>query len=1244
MMDEDRFCAESINYNKDSLQELAFAIESSQGQFSLILAKCSYSALRECMVQRLREICPEIREIHLEPSVTKLYSKIREFQGDEQLPGLIICGLESVKDIEQLLLSLNPVREEFRKNCRFAVVLWVNDDIVRRFRRLIPDFESWTTRTVFAIATDELVKLLQQGTDAIFERALSRDISSFFISTDTSAINYREIEAAIQDLRSRGQELESALKASLEFALGQEAYLQNDFETALERYQQSLDFWQSHFHSFQLRAGVLLFHIGLCYLKQVEQSSAENSIRGQSLASLQDARKYFQQCLDTFEAANRPDLVLKFIKPLGDLLQRLKAWDDLQQLAQKALTIDTQDTQNKQYLAPLYGFMATVALQQYRWQDAQEAAQTALDTITQTKTITQTEVKQPQPQGRYLFLLAEAECHLGQSQTAIEHLERARNIGVEDDPQLYIQILKRLRQLYFEQKQYLDAYLIKKEGQTIAQRYGFRAFIGTSRIEAKPPAKLGGEPSDSQDGVPLEIIASGRKLDVERLVKRILRPDYKVIVIYGDSGVGKSSLVNAGLVPTLQGIAKQEMLPVSMRVYTDWVRELGERLREALEKKDICLTEPLNTAAAILEQLQQQSEAQNLRVVLIFDQFEEFFFVKTTEALQNQFFAFLVDCLKILPLKVILSLRKDYLHHLLDIPGMESINDDILSKKVLYQIGNFLPEDTKVIIRRLTEQSKFHLQDQLIEKLVEDLTDDDKVRPIELQVVGAQLQEENIKTLAEYQQFGTKEELVKRYLNSVVEDCGEENQQAAYLVLYLLTDEKGTRPLKTRAELETDLEVLGLDLTLGESQLDLVLEILVASGLVFVVPESPDERYQLVHDYLVSFIREQQPQKIKELIAELEKEREQRRELEKSIQEVRQELTEVQAERDRINREVQEAKTQLIKAQADLESAKKITLLEQEGNRIIRDFKFQQLDSLVAGIKAGKELKHIAGKRLPQDYPIFSPISALQQIFDDIKERNRLQGHQGPVLSVSFSPDGKTIASASGDGTVRLWDRQGKPIGEPLKGHQGRVWSVSFSPDGKTIASASGDRTVRLWDRQGKPIGEPLKGHQDTVRSVSFSPDGKTIASASDDRTVRLWDRQGKPIGEPFKGHQSSVRSVSFSPDGKTIASASGDGTVRLWDRQGKPIGEPLKGHQGRVRSVSFSPDGQTIASASDDGTVRLWNLEGLLDELLVKGCDWVRDYLATNPNLSESERRLCEGIGKQSSVNSQQSTVTSEQ
>ncbi|MCI5193701.1 MAG: WD40 repeat domain-containing protein, partial [Candidatus Electrothrix sp. AU1_5] len=160
--------------------------------------------------------------------------------------------------------------------------------------------------------------------------------------------------------------------------------------------------------------------------------------------------------------------------------------------------------------------------------------------------------------------------------------------------------------------------------------------------------------------------------------------------------------------------------------------------------------------------------------------------------------------------------------------------------------------------------------------------------------------------------------------------------------------------------------------------------------------------------------------------------------------------------------------------------------------------------------------------------------------------------------------------------------------------YQGGVASVAFSPDGKTLASASFDKTVRLWDTASGQQINVFKGHQDSVFSVAFSPDGKTLASASLDKTVRLWDLASGKEKNVFKGHQDGVFSVAFSPDGKTLASASLDKTVRLWDLASGKEKNVFRGHQGEVASVAFSPDGKTLASASEDETVRLWNNDAL--------------------------------------------------
>ncbi|WP_093774150.1 PD40 domain-containing protein [Streptomyces sp. yr375] len=218
-----------------------------------------------------------------------------------------------------------------------------------------------------------------------------------------------------------------------------------------------------------------------------------------------------------------------------------------------------------------------------------------------------------------------------------------------------------------------------------------------------------------------------------------------------------------------------------------------------------------------------------------------------------------------------------------------------------------------------------------------------------------------------------------------------------------------------------------------------------------------------------------------------------------------------------------------------------------------------------------------------------------------------LLGHTGAVYLTSFSPDGKLLATASYDRTVRLWDvsdrSHPKPLGRPLTGHTSWVSSAVFSPDGHTLASAGDDGTVRLWDVRDpahpRSLGAPLTGHTGTIYLLAFSPDGRTLASAGEDHTVRLWNTADparvRPLGAPLTGHGAAVRSVAFSPDGKLLAAGGDDNTIRLWNtadpRRPEPVGKALTGHTDTVHSLDFSPDGLTLASGSADDTIRLWNV-----------------------------------------------------
>lgn len=202
-----------------------------------------------------------------------------------------------------------------------------------------------------------------------------------------------------------------------------------------------------------------------------------------------------------------------------------------------------------------------------------------------------------------------------------------------------------------------------------------------------------------------------------------------------------------------------------------------------------------------------------------------------------------------------------------------------------------------------------------------------------------------------------------------------------------------------------------------------------------------------------------------------------------------------------------------------------------------------------------------------------------------------LQGHSNVVRSVVFSPNGQTLASASADQTVRIWDVS---MGECLKtfqGHSDWVNSVVFSPDGQTLASGSTDKTVHIWDVSTGKCWKVLQGHTEGVRSVAFCPSGVTLATSSHDKTIHIWDVKTGKCLNILQGHTDGVQSVTFSHDSQLLASASDDKTVRLWDVDAGECLTTLQGHSHPVESVAFSPDDKILASVSHDQTVRLWDV-----------------------------------------------------
>jgi WD40 repeat protein len=257
---------------------------------------------------------------------------------------------------------------------------------------------------------------------------------------------------------------------------------------------------------------------------------------------------------------------------------------------------------------------------------------------------------------------------------------------------------------------------------------------------------------------------------------------------------------------------------------------------------------------------------------------------------------------------------------------------------------------------------------------------------------------------------------------------------------------------------------------------------------------------------------------------------------------------------------------------------------------------------------------------------------------------SEFKGHDGYVHSVAFSNDGTMLATASVDGTAKIWDFATGKEKQILKGHTGNVNTVAFNKDGTIVATGGADKSIRFWNpKDGKLIKDLAKAHTDGVQSIAFSPDGKLLASGSADKSVKLWDvKEGKEL-KTLGAHKESVYSVAFNAAGTELASCGNDGVIKIWDVKGqkeiksmmvelpKPVvkvepkkEEPKKDkdvkkkkdmgkkvEQKELRdafnAVAFTADGKQVLSGGSDKYLRYWSIaDGKETKKIGPTPDWI--------------------------------------
>ncbi len=366
----------------------------------------------------------------------------------------------------------------------------------------------------------------------------------------------------------------------------------------------------------------------------------------------------------------------------------------------------------------------------------------------------------------------------------------------------------------------------------------------------------------------------------------------------------------------------------------------------------------------------------------------------------------------------------------------------------------------------------------------------------------------------------------------------------------------------------------------------------------------------------------------------------------------------------------------------DKRNRAEISILDRDSTIALQEFdRGEQIKSLSRAIAINSQLTNkINPRQNITNYSTVKPIEAINNIINQIQEKNAIELFDRAITSIVYSADGQLI-SGDREGIIKVWNTNNnrvtdwnysqnkgkitsiavnsdgevyvtngqKGVGITVYDSHGKIktflknndeiYGLALSPNDNFLVSGNNLGELTLWSKDGQKITNWL-AHEGTINSIAISPDGQTIATASNDTTAKLWTKEGKLIttlsGKNI-GHSDSVNSVAFSPDGKTIATVSNDTTIKLWNLKGSLI-NTLSEHSDSVNSVAFSPNGNIIVSASSDTTIRLWNKRGI--QQTIRGHQEGVNSIVFNPDNNTFASADDKGIIKVWEIDSFQSRI----